>query len=124
MATIAGTIRGITCMSKTFTGNGAREVWLLTVDFGAYTGAADDASIAGVGAAISSTCRDGKTRTLRSGMCAFAGKDTNDQAVYTTPALTVSTDALTGNLAVAAGTEITSSTACEGVGVLAAVDAA
>ena len=127
MATISGTIRGVTCMSKTFSGHGAREAWLITVDFGAYTGASDDASIAAVGAACSAAARDGKTRTLRGGTCIFAGADTANQAVYPTgasvQAMTVSSDALTGNLSNAAGTELTSATASKGAGILVVVDA-
>lgn len=134
MATIAGTIRGIANVSKAFAGaavsasvRDTREVWLITVDFAAYTGASDDAAINAVGAAIDATARDGRTRTLRWGAPAFAGSDANNQAVFATgaavQALTVSSDNLTGNLSVQAGTEVsTTSGTTKSVGVLVGVD--
>lgn len=128
MAVISGTIRGLTCVNRTFTGYGSREAWFITADFGAYTGAADTASLAGVGAAIDATARDGKASTLRGGIPAMAGADAS-QSIYFTgtavQALTVSTDALTGQLSVAAGTEITSSTGTTvPAGIIAIVDRA
>lgn len=115
MATISGTIRGLQCMSRSFSGYGSREVWLLTADFGAYTGASDTAQITGVGAAINATARDGKTTTLLWGATAFPGADSNAQLVFpagaSVQAMTVSSDDLTGNLANTSGTELTSSTA-------------
>jgi hypothetical protein len=126
MAVINGTIKGCTLVSKTFTGIGAREVWLLTCDFAAYTGASDTATITGVGAELATRIRDGKTRTLRYGVCAHAGADTANQAVYATgtavQAMTVSSGDLTGQLSTAALAEITSSTASKGCGMLVGVD--
>ncbi len=120
MATIAGTIQGVDCQHKTHSGIGDNEVWLITVDFGAYTGSADTATVLAVGAAINATTRDGKTRTLRWAAPAHGGPDTADQAVYFTGAsvhaATISTDDLTGELSDDAGTEITTSTASTGVG--------
>lgn len=128
MATISATIKGVTNVSKSFQMFGSREAWLLTCDFGAYTGASDTASIASVGATIDARARDGKTSTLRGAIPAFAGADTAAQAVYATgasvQALTVSSDDLTGNLSNAAGTELTSATASSGVGVIVIVDRA
>lgn len=129
MAVIAGTIRGLTCVSRSFTGFGSREAWLITVDFGAYTGAADTASLLGVGAAIDATARDGKASTLRSGVCVFPGADTNKQLAFFTgtavQALTVSSDDLTGQLSNAAGSELATATAldCE-LGIVVCVDRA
>lgn len=126
MATIAGTITGVTLL-RSKEGSG-RKAYLLTADFGAYTGASDDASLAGVGAAILAKTRNGKTVTLRGALPAAPGKDTNAQDVYFTgasvQALTVSTDALTGNLSIAAGTEVSTSTACKGVEICVIVDEA
>lgn len=114
MAVIAGTIRGLSCVGRSFSGIGSREAWFVTADFGAYTGAADTASLVGLGAAIDATARDGKVSTLRGGICVLAGADTNKQAVYFTgtavQALTVSSDNLTGQLSDAAGAEVTTST--------------
>ena len=129
MAVIAGTIRGLQCVGRSFSGIGSREAWFITVDFGAYTGAADTASLAGVGAAIDATARDGKASTLRAGSCILAGADTNKQAVYFTgtavQALTVSSDSLTGQLSAADGTEVATSTALDSeLGIIAVVDRA
>src|ERR1041384_32643 len=108
MATISGTIRGVTQVSRAFMGAGstttrdAREVWLMTVDFGAYTGASDTAQVQALGAAITATARDGRTRTLRGVGPAFAGADANNQACYFTgtavQAGTISSDDSTGQL--------------------------
>jgi hypothetical protein len=126
MATISGTITGVSGLrSKASTG---RKAYLLTVDFGAYTGASDTAAISGVGAAILAHTRNGKTVTLRGAVPIAPGKDTAAQDVYFTgasvQAATVSTDDLTGNLSNAAGTELTSSTACKGVEICVIVDEA
>lgn len=124
MATIEATIKDVTCVSKSFCGTPKREVWLLACNFAAYTGASDSAQITAATTAVNDTVRDGKTRTLRAAVCAYPGIDTANQAVYT-GALTVSTNDLTGNLAVAAGTEITATTGVTtGVGVLAVFDVA
>lgn len=129
MAVVSGTIRGLACVSKTFTGFGSREAWYITADFGTYTGASDTASLLAVGAAIDATARDGKASTLRGAVPATAGADTNKQALFFTgtavQALTVSSDDLTGQLSVAAGTEVTSSTATAvPAGIIAIVDRA
>lgn len=110
MAVISGTITGVKLLTATHGGTGARASALLTVHFGTYSGAADTAIISAIPTAIQNTTRNGKTVTLRSGSCVAAGRDTNNQAVYT-GALTVSTNDLTTELANAAGTELTSSTA-------------
>lgn len=124
MATISGTIKGVTLLRSQL--NSGRKAYLLAVDFGAYTGASDDATIAGVGAEIAASTRSGKTVTLRGAVPVGPGYDTASQAVYFTgaavQALTVSSDALTGNLSNAAGTELTSSTASKGVEICVIVD--
>lgn len=129
MAVIAGTIRGLTCVSRVFTGFGSREGWLITADYAAYSGAADTASLVGIGAAIDATCRDGKVSTLRSGACAFPGADTAKQLVFLTgtavQALTVSSDNLTGQLSDATGSELAASTSLDSeLGIIAFVDRA
>lgn len=105
MATITGTLTGMTLIHA----NGARKTYHVTADFAAYTGSSDDGTLTGVGAFIKGRNRNGKTHTLRGATCIGAGWDTANQAVYT-GTCTVSTDALTFNLAVAAGTEITATT--------------
>jgi hypothetical protein len=127
MATINGSIKGATLLSRSKQhGLVDREVWQLSCNFAAYTGAADTATVTGVGAALGTQTRDGKTRTLRWGAPGGAGYDTAAQAVFFTGASvqagTVSSDDLTGNLSNAAGTELTSSTASVGVPVIVCVD--
>jgi hypothetical protein len=126
MATITGTIDGITLLAASSTGVGARKTYLVTASFGAYTGATDDAKLAGVGAAIASFVRNGKTNSLVGALPHQGGLDTNAQAVYfsgaSVKALSVSGDDLTGNLTNAAGTELSSSTASSGVGIIVTVD--
>lgn len=126
MATISGTITGVAAL-RSKESNG-RKAYLVTANFGAYTGAADSAALTGVGAAILAKTRNGKTVTLRGAVPMAAGYDTGNQAVYFTgasvQALTVSSDDLTGNLSNAAGTELTSSTASTGVELCVIVDEA
>lgn len=114
MATINGTIKGVSLVQGNVNGFGARKAYLLSCEFPAYTGSADTATITGVGAAIATATKNGKTNTVRGALCVGAGADTAAQAVYATgtsvQAMTVSTDDLTGHLAVAAGTEITATT--------------
>lgn len=122
MSTINGTITGVTLVRA----KGARKSYLLTCDFAAYTGSSDSATITGIGAAIATKTRNGKTNTLRAVVPAAAGLDTNAQDVYFTGASvqagTISSDDATGNLSNAAGTELTTSTAATGVEVIAVVD--
>lgn len=123
MATINGTITGVAHVrSKEQLG---KKAYLLTCDFGAYSGASDTATITGVGAAILAHTRNGETVTLQGGITVAPGVDTNAQNVYFTGASvqagTVSSDDLTGNLSDIDGTELSSSTACKGVEVLVVV---
>jgi hypothetical protein len=126
MAVINGTIKGVSLVQGNVNGVGSRKAYLLSCDFPAYTGAADTSTITGVGAAITASVKNGKTLTLRGGICVGPGADTANQAVYCTgtavQAMTVSSDDLTGHLAVAAGTEITSTTATTGVQMIVVVD--
>jgi hypothetical protein len=126
MAVASGSIKGVSLL-RSKEGSG-RKAYLLTVDFPAYTGAADTASITGVGAAILAKTRNGKTLTLRGAVPIAAGADTANQAVYFTgtavQAATVSTDDLTGQLSDAAGAELASSTASKGVEICVIVDEA
>lgn len=126
MAVIAGSITGVSLL-RSKEGSG-RKAYLLTVDFAAYTGASDTASISAVGAAILAKTRNGKTVTLRGALPIGPGKDTAAQDVYFTgtavQAATVSSDDLTGQLSNAAGTELTTSTASKGVELCVIVDEA
>lgn len=126
MAVASGTITGVSLL-RSKEGSG-RKAYLLTVNFPACTGATDTASIADVGATILAHTRNGKTVTLRGGLPIAPGKDTNGQDIYFTGAsvlaATVSSDALTGQLSAADGTEVTTSTASKGVEVCVIVDEA
>lgn len=117
MATITGTISGVTLLRA----NKDRKSYLVSAGFAAYTGASDSAQLSAVGVAIAAKTRNGKTNTIRSACCVGAGLDTAAQSVFT-GAVTVSTDDLTFNLTNAAGTELTSSTACSGVEIVVVVD--
>ena len=122
MATINGTITGVNLLraKDTF------KVYEVTCTFPAYTGAADTATVTGLGAAILAKTRNGKTTTLKGAMCVGAGYDAaaTPLAVYFTGAAawaaTISSDDATGNLSIEAGTEITSTTGTT-VGVVLAV---
>lgn len=127
MSTINGTIKGVSLIQGNVNGVGSRKAYLLSCEFPAYTGSGDTATITGVGSAISTATKTGKTLTLRGGICVGAGADTTGQAVYATgaaaQAMTVSSDDLTGNLSVAAGTEITATTGVtSGVQMVVVVD--
>lgn len=121
MGVINGSITGVSLVRA----KGARKSYLLTCDFAAYA-STDSATITGIGAAIASHTRNGKTNTLRAVAPCGAGLDTNAQDVYFTgtavEAGTISSDDATGNLSNAAGTELSSATACVGVEVIAVVD--
>lgn len=117
MSTINGTISGVTLLRA----KGDRKSYLVSARFAAYTGASDSGQLQAVGVAIAAKTRNGKTNTIRSAACVGAGSDTAAQAVFT-GAVTVSTDDLTFNLTNAAGTELTSATACTGVEFVVIVD--
>lgn len=122
MATISGSIDGISLLQSNVSGLANGKAYLLSVSFPAYTGSTDDMKIAGVGAAIAAHTKSGVTPTLVGGICLNPGIDTNGQKVWA-GALTVSTDDLTGNLVISdRSTEITTSTACSGVQVVVIVD--
>lgn len=121
-----GTITGVNLVSADVGGIAARKAYLVTADFPAYTGSTDTATITGIGAAIAAHTRNGKTNTLRAVVPNLPGIDTNAQAVYFTgtavQAATISSDDATGQLSNAAGSELSSATASQGVGVIAIVD--
>ena len=133
MTTINGSIKGIANVSKAFQAAGTTtkdmtEVWLVTADFAAYTGAADDAALLTVSALISATARDGRTRVLKWAAPCFSGADANNQAVDfcggSVAALTISSDSLTGELCTVntISTEVTATSGTtQGVGILVGV---
>ena len=116
MAVKAGTIVGVTHVYRNFTGIGSLNMAFVAVNFPAYTATTDSFSIAGVGAAIETFSKRGKTNTLKSAFVVAPGKDSAGTACYPTDttvagALTVSTDALTGGLKAAnLSTEVTMTT--------------
>ena len=129
MAVISGTITGVSHIrskSDLPAVSSARKAYLLTVDFGAYTGASDTASLANVGATIAARTRNGRTVTLRGAVPIAPGLDTNAQSAFFTgtavQALTVSSDSLTGQLSASDGTELTTATASRGCEICVIVD--
>lgn len=122
MATIDGTITGVHLLHGSPSGKGERKTYLVVAKFAAYTGASDDARLLAVHTAIANKTRNGKTHTCRGALPAFAGQDTAGQAVYAGGAITNTSGDLTFNLANAAGTELTSATASDGVGLIVTVD--
>src|SRR6185312_5311191 len=127
MTTQNGTITGVTLLEGSFGGliatvsstNYTRKVYHLSVDFPAYTGSSDTMTVTGVNTAIAAATRNGRTLTLRAAVPGQPGQDTTAQAVFATG---TTTGDLAGNLTDAAGTELTSTTAVSGVGIIAVVD--
>ena len=105
MATASGTITGVSLLRA----KESLKTYLVTVDFaGSYTGASDTAEVANLGATIASHVRNGKSCTLKSVQCIGAGKSGSTEAFFTGTAAwaaTISSDAATGQLSVAACTE-------------------
>jgi hypothetical protein len=102
MAVVNGTIDGVTMLSGNPAGIAARKSYLITCNFGAFNSATPDtATVTGVLTAINAACRDGKTRTLRGGICVAAGQDTSALAFYmtgaTVQALAVANSTTTGD---------------------------
>jgi hypothetical protein len=139
MGTINGTIKGVTLLSGNPEGSTAldsttvceRRAYLVTADFGAYTGSTDTSTITGIVTAIAAATRNGKTLVLRAVVPCIAGMDANSQGVHMTgtavAACTIAnpttTGDATGQLSNAAGTEVTSTSGTTvGVGVIAIVD--
>lgn len=112
MGTINGTITGVSLLRA----KGDWKTYEVTCSFAAYTGSTDTATVTGLGAAILAKNHNGKTHTLKGVQCIGPGYDAaaTPLAVYFTGtsawAGTISTDDATGHLAIAAGTEITSTT--------------
>lgn len=111
MTTVAGNILDCACLHKEENAvGGTRELWLVACSFGTYSASADDASLADVGAAIDATARDGKSSTLRGALPVEGALTAASAVAYftgaTVQALTVSSDALTGELNNAALTEV------------------
>lgn len=128
MAVITGTKLGARVVAvEESHSKGNRETWLLTASFAAYTASADTATIAGVGAYISGLAHDGKARTLKWAGPYLGADNGAGTIVYFTgasvDALTISTDALTGEISGNTGTE-TDTTVTTNLGIMVCVDAA
>lgn len=114
MTTINGSIGQVSFLNDD-KGPGAICIALVAVDFAAYTGSSDDATVTGLSTAIQNSRRDGKTVTLRNVTTATPGWD-GTQDIYMNAsgsfAATISGTGITGNLTTSAyGTEITTSVA-------------
>ena len=104
MSAVAGTIVGIQLLKEPYDGDSGRGVAEVFVEYGAYEDGGDTSTVAGVGAAIAAMRRDGKTITLKSvceGQCGLQGG-----VEFFNDTLTVSTDAINGELSDTDGTEI------------------
>jgi len=120
MALITGSIDGVTFLGADASGG---KLYQFSCSFAAYTGASDSMAVTGMAAAINTHTRNGKTSALVAGAVpvrAGAGYDTANQAVYA-GTLAISGDGVTGNLTDSAQTELTASTACSGVKIVAFV---
>lgn len=95
MATIAGTVKGISLLKEDPNSDDIK-LALVTFTMPAYTAAADNGQLTAIGAAIASTRRDGKTVTLLA--AAPAGRGLQGTTKYQTGTWAVSTDNLTFNL--------------------------
>jgi hypothetical protein len=101
MAVKAGTIVGVTFPDRVTTGIGTIQKALVSFTLPAYTATTDSFSIAGVGAAIESYAKRGKTNTLLYASFYDAGRDATGTAIYPSGATVagacgISTDAVTG----------------------------
>jgi hypothetical protein len=88
MATITGTITGISLVTAPTSGVGNRKTYLVTANFGVYTGAADIARLVGVPAAIEAATKNGKTFTYRGAVSGGAGVDGAGVAAYASETIT------------------------------------
>lgn len=104
MAAVVGTVVGIKLLREPDAGVLGRHLAEVFVTYAAYTASSDTTNVAAVGAGIAAVRRDGKTVLLK-GVCeGQAGK--HGSVVFYNDTLAVSTDAITGELANDAGTEI------------------
>lgn len=104
MGAVSGTIVGIQLLREPFGGASGRGVAEVFVTYTAYEDSGDTTTVAGVGAAIAAMRRDGKTVTLKDvteGQCGLQG---GVEAFNDT--LTISTDAINGELSNTSGTEL------------------
>lgn len=107
MATKYGTLKAVQLLdSRPAT---ARKTYLCQLSFAAYTGSSDSGSFSGVGAAITTFIRDGKTRTLKSACGGLPGSD-GTYDIYVGEC-TVSSADLTFNLVDSSSAEMTSTSA-------------
>lgn len=117
MALITGTIDGVTLLSA----QGTSKTYELSCSFPAYTGASDSMTVLALAAAINAHTRNGKTFACVVGAVPVRGNpgfDTNGQAIFfgtQTLAGVGSITDITGNLTGSDQTELTASTACQGV---------
>lgn len=103
MTVRSGTITGVMHIGREYNGFGVINKAIVSVKFPTYTATTDSFSIAGVGAAIETFTKRGKTNTIKYATVWSPGKDATGTACYPSyttyaGALTVSTDALTGGL--------------------------
>lgn len=91
MATVQGTIQGITLVDSNPAG-GVRKTFLVTLGFASATDG-DTASVSNLHTAIQNQQRNGKSFTIRKAQGARAGVDASGSAVYATAVVTAGTTA-------------------------------
>ena len=121
MAVINGSVTGCSLIASNHgQGGELRKAFLCSAAFAAYTGSSDTYTVTGINTAVAAHERNGKTLTLMTVAPFSGGVDTAGQLVYIAAAPTLSnpttTGDIAGNLTAADGsTELTASTACQGV---------
>lgn len=107
MTVQAGTIKGIKLLNEPINGSTGRKLAEVWITLPAYTASSDTWSTAAVGAGIAAIRRDNKTVTLINVCSGSSGFDTSNVEMFA-GTLAVSTDAITGEVHNAAGSEINS----------------
>jgi hypothetical protein len=133
-----GTISGVTLLAASVDGQVntistakyARKAYAVYANFPAYTGSSDTATITGILTAINAATRNGKALTLIGTLPLSMGTDTAGVTAHFTGTAvsagtlsnTTTTGDVAGQLSDAALTEIATTTAVSGVGIICVVD--
>lgn len=121
MATVAGTVTGVTLLSGPGTGAGNRKVYEVAASFTVYTASSDSAQITGIQDRIEEITKSGKTLTLISAGPGNPGVNTAGVAVYAIMPVTNTSGTLAFELGSDATTEANTA-ACAGVKFICVVD--
>ncbi len=105
MATITGTIDGITLLSRSVRGD--MKTFLVNCQFPTFTGSADTVTLSAVGAAIATHQKNGKTIVLDHAAAAGPGLSSASVDTYAS-AVTVSSDDVNFDLVTSTGADLNS----------------